>query len=114
MGQRGGGAMSGTQGPRLRVGTETKEPLAGAVALLRLLAVLFLITNLLAAIVAAVTVACLRRWRKVRAWWVLLVGVGGLLDALLWVTQGPASVRWALEVWPVVFDAVGISLAAGV
>jgi len=106
--------MSGTQGPRLRVGTETKEPLSGAVALLRLLAVLFLITNLLAAIVAAVTVACLRRWRKVRAWWVLLVGVAGLLVALLWVTLGPAYVRWALELGPVVFDAAVTSGPAGI
>lgn len=106
--------MSATQGPRLRLGTETKEPLSGGTALLRAAAVVFVLTNPVAAIVTVATLSGLRRWRQVRVWWVLLAGVATLLATLLWLTMGPAYVLWALELGPVVFDAAVTSGPAGI
>lgn len=106
--------MSSAQGPRLRLGTETKEPVSGLAAVLRLLAVLFLLTNPVATAVTVLVVMGLRRWRAVRAWWVLLAGVAGLAVTLLWLTFGPAYVLWALELGPAVFEAALDAGPAGV
>lgn len=106
--------MSATQGPRLRVGTETKEPISGVAAVLRLLAVLFLLTNPVATGVTVLVVLGLRRWRALRAWWVLLAGLAGLALTLLWLTFGPPYVRWALELVPAVFEATMAAGPAGV
>ncbi|GAA1334423.1 hypothetical protein GCM10009592_30120 [Brachybacterium rhamnosum] len=101
-------------GPRLRVGTDTKEPASGLVAVLRLLAALFVLTNAVAALVGVGVVLGLRKWRQVRAWWVLLAGVALLLAMLLGFTLGPPYVRWALELVPTVVDAMVSSGPRGV
>lgn len=108
--------MSSETGPRLRVGTETKQPLSGLAMVIRLLVVLFVLTNVVAAVVTVVVFLALRSWRRVSAWWVTAAGVVALLGMLLGLTLGPPYVRWALELVPVALDAAatgGVPAVAG-
>lgn len=98
--------MSGNTTPRMRFGTKSKEPLAGAAVVIRLAVVVFAVTNPVAAVVAGGVLLALRRWRRVRPLLVLLVGIGLLAFMLLGLTQGPRYVLWALDLGPVLMDAV--------
>lgn len=97
--------MAQTTGPKLRLGTKSKEPLSGAAAILRLVAALFIITNVPAAILTVLVFLALRRLHRVRAWAVMLGGVAVCALMLLVAVQGPAYVQWVLDLAPA-FDAI--------
>lgn len=104
--------MNANTTPRMRFGTKSKEPLAGAAVAIRLAALVFAVTNPVAAVVAAGAFLALRRWRRVRPLLVLLAGVGLLALMLLRFTQGPRYVLWVLDLGPVIADAAA-TLDAG-
>lgn len=102
--------MSTTNKPQLRWGTETKTPMSDAQSLIRLGVALFVVLNPFAAVIGAVVTLVLRRLAKVKAWWVLVAGTGGLLVAL-WNTQAPAYVRWLLELGEVALSGLATRTA---
>jgi len=84
------------------------------VVLLRLLVVVAVVTNPLAAVITAALLAALHQFERLRAWWLALFGVVTLAVMLLGLTYGPAYVLWARELGPVVFHAAITSGPVGV
>lgn len=99
--------MSSNTAPRMRLGTKSKEPLAGMAVAVRLVAVVFVLTNPVATVVGAGVLLALRRWRRVRPGLVLAGGVVLVALMLLVFTQGPRYVLWARELGPVLLAAIG-------